>query len=115
MFTNPWPEAKQTWSSHVPVAATDAVVTLAAAANTRHVVDFLLWNYDSAPAAGKITIVFTTGGSVTTFTMTIGTTAGWNQLDLGSAPIVGDENTAVTITLASGAGAVKGELHVAYR
>jgi hypothetical protein len=92
--------------THAPLAATDAVITLAAAAGTRHVVDQVFGSYSAAPTGGKLTIAVTVAGTAVSLAFEI-TAAGPFDIVLAQ-PLQGDENTAITITLASGAGAVVG-------
>jgi len=92
--------------THAPLAATAAVITLAAAAGIRHVVDQVFGSYSAAPTGGALTIALTVNGAAVSLSVAI-TAAG--QFDIVFAqPLQGDENTAITITLASGAGAVVG-------
>jgi hypothetical protein len=96
-----------------PLAATPAVITLAAAAKTRHVVDKVFGSYSAAPTGGSLTIALTVAGTAVSLVAAI-TAAG--QFDFSfSPPLQGDANTAITITLASGAGAVVGKLNALTR
>src|SRR4051812_25778673 len=84
------------FGAHAPAAATAAVVTLAAVAQSRRLVHKVYWSFSEAPASGaKITI---TGGDAT-FEVAI-TAAGPGGFSLG--PYVGAVNTQVVVTLASG-------------
>jgi hypothetical protein len=95
---------------HTPVAATAAVITLAAPGTNevkRHVIHGIQWSYTAAPTGGRLTIVSTTG-SVVELDIDI-TAAGPGAL---GTPISGVINSEVVITLASGAGGVVGKLNV---
>jgi hypothetical protein len=95
---------------HAPVAATAAVITLAAPGTNevkRHVIHGIQWSYTAAPTGGRLTIVSTTG-SVVELDIDI-TAAGPGAL---GTPISGVINSEVVITLASGAGGVVGKLNV---
>lgn len=94
------------FASHFPAAATAAVVTVAAVANRKHVACRVIWSYSAAPTGGKLTI---TGNGIT---LEFDITASGP----GSLPLtyVCTENTALVVTLASGAGAVVGKLNVEY-
>lgn len=114
MKGNVFPDVKHTWISHVPAAATAATKTIAADAAERWALEMVLYNYSEAPAAGLLTIVATVGGVTMTVKRSIITTAGPGQLDLTQAPIIGDVNTLISVTLASGGGTCSGEIHVRY-
>lgn len=95
-------------ASHLPSAATAAVVTLPAVANAKNCIGKVYWSYDAAPAAGaKLTIT----GSGITFEISI-TAAGPGAFTMG--PYVGVVNTPVVATLSSGGGVVVGKLNVDY-
>jgi hypothetical protein len=94
-----------TLTTHAPAANTAAVVTLAASANKRHVIRFLVWSYSAAPTNGRLTI---TDGGVTKADLDI-TTSGPGPLILDS---VFGVNSAVVVTLAAGSGVVVGKLTV---
>lgn len=93
---------------HVPAAATAAVVTLAAATGKRHHVTAIVWSYSAAPTGGRLTVAF---GATTVLDITI-TAAGPGSLSFPSPLRNPDANEAVTVTLASGAGAVEGKVTV---
>lgn len=92
--------------THAPDAATAAIITLAAAATTRHVVHKVFGSYSATPTGGSLTIAVTVLGSEVSLAITI-PAAGQFDLDF-NPPLQGDANTAITITLASGGGAVVG-------
>jgi hypothetical protein len=88
-------------------AATAAVATKAADAKQFWCVDWVTWSYSAAPTGGKITIAI---NGVTVWEQDI-TAAGPGQFDFSKAPLyTGTLNQALTITLASGAGAVVGKV-----
>ena len=89
--------------SNYPAAATAAVITKAAVAGRRWLIHNIQWSYSAAPTGGKLTI---TDGGTTIFDIDI-TAAGPGSVDL---TLKGSLNSAVVITLASGAGAVVGKL-----
>jgi hypothetical protein len=99
--------------THAPAAATPAVITLPAASGTRHVVDKVFGSYSAAPTGGSLTIALTVLGSAVSFLVAI-TAAGPFNFDF-FAPLQGDDNTAITITLASGAGTVVGVVNALTR
>lgn len=113
MRTNANPEATVVPKAHAPLAATAAIITLAAAAGTRHVVDQVFGSYSAAPTGGLLTIALTVGGTAVSLIVHI-TAAG--PFDFVFAqPLQGDDNTAITITLASGAGSVVGRINALTR
>lgn len=91
---------------HLPVAATAAVITLAASSKgTRWVVHSVMASYSAAPTGGRLTIT----GLVGSLTFDLDLIQVGPLLLFG--PFVGITETAVVITLASGAGAVVGKLN----
>lgn len=92
---------------HVPAAATAAVITLAAVAGKKHWLHSIQWSYSADPTGGRLTVVT---GVTTRFDVDI-TTGGPGGFSL---EIVADENEAMVITLASGAGAVVGKINAQY-
>lgn len=99
--------------AHAPNADTAAVITLAAAAGTRHVVDKVFGSYSAAPTGGSLTIALTVAGSAVSLVVAI-TAAGPFDFDF-PVPLQGDENTEITITLAAGSGTVVGKLNAITR
>ena len=93
---------------HAPVAATAAVVTYAADPNAAHIISGIAWSYSAAPTGGNLKIE--NGSGVTVFTMDI-TAAGPGYIYFEPAK-KGGLNTAMIVTLASGAGAVVGKVSV---
>jgi hypothetical protein len=113
MRTNVNPLAVVVPKTHAPAAATPAIITLAAASGTRHVVDKVFGSYSAAPTSGSLTIALTVLGTAVSLVAAI-TAAG--QFDFNFlVPIQGDDNTAITITLASGAGTVVGVVNTLTR
>lgn len=94
---------------HVPAAATAAVLTFAAETDTAHVVWDICWSYSAAPTGGRLTIA---DGSDTVFDITI-TAAGPGQVQFPKGK-QGRSGRAMTITLASGAGAVEGKVNASH-
>lgn len=90
---------------HAPAAATAAVVTYAAVAGRQHVIDGLAYSYSAAPTGGNLKVE---DGATTVFTVDI------PAAGAGFIPVrlKGTINTALTVTLASGAGAVVGKVNV---
>jgi hypothetical protein len=95
-----------------------SVVTLAAVADRRNIVRHVIASYDIPPAAGDrtLTIAFTQGGTAKTAEVAVSsstaTILGIN-LPFDEGEIVGDVNTAITITLAaSGTAGNRGHLNV---
>ncbi len=89
--------------AQVGIANQIVIVTVAAQAGMRTALTYLLWSYDATPTDGQITI---TDGEVT---ITLFVTSGGP----GFIPLEGiafAQNTAITVTLASGGAAVIGSL-----
>ncbi len=99
--------------THAPAANTAAVITLAAAAGVRHVVDKIFGSYSAAPTGGSLTIALTVAGSAVSLVVAI-TAAGQFDFDF-PVPLQGDENTAITLTLAAPGGTVVGVLNALTR
>jgi hypothetical protein len=92
-------------SKHEPAADTAAVVTLAALAGQRRIIHGIQWSYSAAPTGGLLTV---TDGGVIIFAVGI-TAAGPGGYQL---TLPGSINSAVVVTLATGAGTVVGKLSV---
>jgi hypothetical protein len=92
---------------HAPAAATPAVVTYALIATQVHVIGMVAWSYDSTPTGGNLTI---TDGATTILNLDI-PLAGQGSI-VFARPKRGTVGTAMVVTLASGAGGVKGKLTV---
>lgn len=99
--------------AHAPAANTAAVITLAAASGTRHVVDKVFGGYDVTPTGGSLTIAATVLGSAVSMVLPLGT-YGPIVLNL-DPPLQGDDNTAITITLAAGGAGVTGKINALTR
>jgi len=96
-------------NTHAPVAATAAVVTRAAAgAGVMNVLAQIVWSLSVVPAAAVNLMV--QDGANTVFTTDI-TASGPGFIQF-NPPMRGTANTALIITLASGAGAVIGKVSV---
>lgn len=93
---------------HVPAAATAAVVTLAAVAGKRHHLARIVASYSATPTGGRLTVAF---GASTVLDVDV-PAAGILDIEFASPLRNPDSNEAVTVTLASGAGAVQGKLTV---
>ncbi len=98
---------------HAPAANTSAIVTLAAAEGIRHVIDQVLASYSESPTGGGLTIVITVNGTAVTLAVAIVGTG--PEKIVFDPPLQGDANTAVTITLAAGAGTCVGKVNVLTR
>jgi hypothetical protein len=110
--------AKINTASHFPAAATAAVVTIAAVADsgttkTIHCVRRISCSYNAAPTGGRLTVV---AGSTTLMDIDI-TASGPLVIDFDQDNLLTNNtsNEAVVVTLASGAGAVVGKLSVQYQ
>ena len=102
MFLNPDFDAVRTPRIHEPASNTAAIITLAADANERHVLDFVSWSYDNTPTGGKLSISI-----AGTDSMVIGiTAAGPGYLYLPG--MHGAKNEAMVLTLAAGGSGVVG-------
>ncbi len=99
--------------THAPAADTPAIITLPAAAGTRHVVDQVWFSYSADPTGGSITIASTVNGSAVSMAAQIAS-KGLYTLCF-DPPLQGDTNTAITITLAAGAGTVVGKVNALTR
>lgn len=93
---------------HAPAAATAAVVTYAADASAAHIVSGIAWSYSAAPTGGNLKIEDGAGNTV--FSIDI-TAAGPGYIYFEPAK-KGTLNTAMIVTLASGAGSVVGKVSV---
>lgn len=97
-----------------------SVVSLAAGAKTRHMVRSVLVSYEAAASAADhlLTIAWTLAGvaKILTYAIAAGDASPSYPLDFPEGLIVGDENTAITITLgASGTAGSLGYLNVFHR
>src|SRR5574343_1981113 len=99
--------AATTANHHAPAAATAAVLTFAATAGKRWVLNGVEWSYDADPTGGSLKVE--NGAGTTVFQVAI--TKGGPGYIKFEPPIVGSNNTAVVVTLASGAGAVVGKVN----
>lgn len=97
------PDLSTTNEVHIPAAATAAVLTYAAETGVAHVLSEVSWSYSAAPTGGSLIIA---DGADTIFKVAI-TAAGPNQLMFPKGKR-GHSGRAMTVTLASGAGAVEG-------
>ncbi len=92
-----------------PAQATAAVLPLAAPTNGQSwIIPWISWDYSAAPTGGKLTISWVVGSTTYTETYTI-LLGGWNIMQW-FVPRRFPANVAVTITLASGAGTVVGQV-----
>jgi len=95
---------------HEPAAATPAVVTKAAGgAGVVNVIGQVAWSLSEAPAA-HVNLMIEDGVGTTIFSVDV-TSAGPGFISF-NPPMRGSANTAMIITLASGAGAVIGKVSV---
>jgi len=113
MRTNVNPVGMVIPKTHTPAADTAAVITLAAAEGVRHVVDCIFCGYSATPTGGSLTIAVTVLGAAVSLFVPIAA-AGPVILNF-DRPLQGDDNTAITITLAAGSGAVVGSLNAMTR
>lgn len=95
--------------SHAPAQATAAVLTFDAILGVAHAISEVNWSYSAAPTGGGLVIA---DGSDTILTIAI-TAAGPGQLTFPRGKR-GHSGRAMTITLASGAGAVVGKLNATH-
>lgn len=89
--------------SNVPAAATAAVNSITGVPGLRYIVHGIQWSYSAAPTGGRLTI--SDGATLLDLDITEG---GPGALAAG---IPCDSGATLTITLASGAGAVVGKLN----
>jgi hypothetical protein len=99
--------AATTSNVHAPAAATAAVLTFAAVEGKRYVLRGVEWSYSATPTGGNIKVE--NGSGVTVFNADV-PAAGANSI-VFEPPIVGSPNTALVVTLASGAGSVVGKVN----
>src|SRR5689334_17691500 len=92
-------------------ANTAVVLTYAAAAATRHVVEGIVCSYSAPPTGGNLKIE--DGAGVTIFQADI-TASGPTIIPLPAA-IRGSNNTALIVTLSAGGASVVGKLNVLHR
>jgi len=92
---------------HEPAANTAAIVTLAAAAGTRHVLGLLTWSYDDDPTGGSLTFQH---GVTTLFKVDI--TSGGPGFFQFNPPILGDDGVSMTFTLTAGGAGISGIVSV---
>lgn len=96
---------------HLPAAATAAVVTYAAAgAGISHTIRGLVVSMDIAPAA-PVNLKVEDASGTTVFSVDLPAAAGVHNIPF-PCPIKGSANTAMIVTLASGAGSVVGKVNV---
>lgn len=94
---------------HYPSAATAAVVTYAAVSGQYHVIRGIAFSYSATPTGGRLTVEDVSGTVIYDQDVTAaGPVNVVFPLPLRSAAV----NTALIVTLASGAGAVVGKLTV---
>lgn len=91
---------------HYPAANVAAVVTLAANATGRHVIERISWSYSAAPTGGSIQIEDGAGNIQRKFFIAAGGPYSIPVLFIGSL------NTACIITLAAGGAGISGTLDV---
>lgn len=94
---------------HAPSAATAAVVTYAAEAGKKHCISGVAWSYSAAPTGGNLKIEDVSGTTI--FSIDI-TAAGPGIITFPIPKKSAAVNTAMIVTLASGAGSVVGKLSV---
>jgi hypothetical protein len=92
-----------------PAAATAATYTIAAVAGHKNSIQKIFYSYSAAPTGGRLLVESPSG---TTIFDTDITAAGPGSVDFGKNPLIGGTNSALIVTLASGAGAVAGKLVV---
>ncbi len=99
--------------THDPaMAATAAVITLAAVSGTAHQIEHISWSYDAAPTGGNLKIESPSGTKI--FEIDI-TAAGPGFIPFSGSGLTGALSQALIITLASGAGAVNGLVNASQR
>ena len=92
---------------HAPSAATPAVVTYAASPLKKHYIYGVIWSYSATPTGGGLTIEDVSGTVVLSVSIAA---SGPGQLDFFPPIVSSAVDTAMIVTLASGAGAVVGKL-----
>lgn len=108
---NSWPEgmAFDTGNRHAPAAATAAVVTIAADAARPIFLSQIWCSYSATPTGGSLKVE--NGAGTVVWGPHHIPAAGPQQFDF-MPPLCGSKNTALIVTLASGAGSVEGVLTV---
>ncbi len=99
--------------AHAPAVNTAAVIALAAAPGVRHVLDCVFGGYDATPTDGSLTIAATVQGAAVSQVVPIAA-AGPVVLNF-DPPLQGDDNTAMTLTLAAGGADVTGKINAMTR
>lgn len=92
--------AKQVTNYNTTASGNAAVITLAAATDNYHVIDWITWSYAGTPTSGALTIQDTTNN---TTLLSIDITAGGpGELGFAERGLVIPKGAAATITLADG-------------
>lgn len=107
-----WPAAGPGFTTdlrHAPAADTAAVVTLTADADSRNILRQIFWSYSATPTGGSIKVE--DGAGTTVWGAFHILTGGIGSVTF-DPPLCGTRNTALVVTLATGAGAVVGILCV---
>lgn len=63
MRTLPDTTSKQGTRQNTAASSTDSVITLPAASDTIHVLDWIVWSYSGDPTAGKLTVLDNTNAN----------------------------------------------------
>lgn len=100
-----------TGDTHAPASNTAAVLTYAAVAGRKHVLDALVWSYSGTPTGGNLKVE--DGSGTTVFSMDV-TAAGAGFVEF-HLPLSGRENTALIVTLAAGGSGVSGKVNAGHR
>ncbi len=94
---------------HAPAAATAAVVTYTAVADKKHVITGVAWSYSATPTGGNLQIEDVAGTVVFSVDISAG---GPGVIVFPHPKRSAAVNTAMIVTLASGAGTVVGKANV---
>lgn len=92
---------------------TEALITLSATAGVRHVVDLVTGGYSEDPTDGSLTVTATV--KETSVAQIIPIVNGGGFVLRFDPPLQGDENTAITISLAAGSGTAFGKINAMTR
>jgi len=94
---------------NAPAQATAAVITLAAVAGKKHIISQITYSYSATPTGGNLKVEDVSGTTV--FNVDV-PAAGVGQIFFRQPLRGAAANTAMIITLASGAGTVVGKVNV---
>jgi len=112
MFTLPNTHSLTKNKQHLPAAATAAIASVTVPDDEYAVIDWVWYSYSAAPTGGNLKIDL--GGTVLVDVDI--TAAGPGFVSFGNQPLTdATKGSDITVTLASGGGAIVGSLQIGYR